>query len=78
MTQHNLDGIFFRIERDGKWMNVCLSDMTTEERENVIKLWVHERDTNWFKGAIHHLCDCLYKVGEQQGLYGIREGKTDD
>ena len=29
----NLDGYYFRVKRDGKWDNVCRSDMTDEERD---------------------------------------------
>jgi hypothetical protein len=25
--QRNLDGIYFRVKRDGKWVTVCYSDM---------------------------------------------------
>ena len=64
--QHNLDGIYFRIERDGKWMNVCLSDMREEELDGVLE----HRDAEWYKTVIHHLCCCLYEIGEQEGLYG--------
>ena len=32
----NLDGIYFRIKRDGKYLSVCLSDMTREERMNAL------------------------------------------
>ena len=31
-----LDGMFFRVKRDDKWGNVCISDMTNEEREKLI------------------------------------------
>ena len=29
----NLDGIYFRVQRDGKWENACFSDLTQEEME---------------------------------------------
>ena len=32
----NLDGVYFRVERDGKWQNICFSDLTTSEREEVL------------------------------------------
>lgn len=59
MTQYNMDSIFFRVERDGKWMNVCMSDMTEEELDRVLK----SRDAEWCKTAIHHLCNCLNSAG---------------
>ena len=31
-----LDGIYFRIQRDGVWQNICFSDLTDEERDNVM------------------------------------------
>ena len=37
MINRNLDGIYFRVERDGKWQNLCFSDLTEEEREEVLK-----------------------------------------
>ena len=33
--QRNLDGVYFRIERDGRWQSVCYSDMTATERDEV-------------------------------------------
>ena len=37
MMQRNLDGVYFRMERDGKWTNVCFSDLTEEEMDKVMK-----------------------------------------
>ena len=30
-----LDGVYFRVQRDGKWQAPCFSDLTEEERERV-------------------------------------------
>ena len=35
----NLDGIYFRVERDGKWQSLCISDLTPEELKSVTKDW---------------------------------------
>ena len=35
----NLDGIYFRVERDGKWQSLCVSDLTPEELKSVTKDW---------------------------------------
>lgn len=32
-----LDGIYYRVERDGKWCNRCFTDLTTDEQEEMIK-----------------------------------------
>ena len=38
-TVFNLDGIYFRVERDGKWQSLCVSDLTPEELKSVTKDW---------------------------------------
>lgn len=37
MIERNLDGVYFRIKRDDKWINLCFTDLTEEEREEVLK-----------------------------------------
>lgn len=37
MIERNLDGVYFRIKRDDKWVNLCFTDLTEEEREEVLK-----------------------------------------
>lgn len=41
----NLDGYYFRVKRDGKWDNVCWSDMTDEERDEQMT----NRSEEWLK-----------------------------
>ena len=36
---YDLDGIYFRVERDGKWQSLCVSDLTLEELKSVTKDW---------------------------------------
>lgn len=31
----NLDGCYFRVKREGKWQNICFSDLTKDERDEV-------------------------------------------
>ena len=56
----NLDGIYLRIKRDGKYQAVCLSDMTKEELEEALN---PERG-EWLKGAVIHLAGRLRAVGD--------------
>ena len=35
--ERELDGIYYRVERDGKWCNLCFTDLTTSEQEKMIK-----------------------------------------
>lgn len=62
-----LDGIYLRIKRDGKWQAICLSDMTKEELEENLN---PERG-EWLKGAVIHLAMALHEIGETFGI--VRE-----
>lgn len=39
MKQRDLDGVYFRVERNGKYQNVCFTDLTTDEANNCIAKW---------------------------------------
>lgn len=62
----NLDGVYFRVNRNGKWCNVCFSDMTHEERETVIG----ERTGEWWKSLAYILADCLKRMGDNFDIAG--------
>lgn len=62
----NLDGIYLRIKRDGKYQAVCLSDMTREELEDNLK---PERG-EWLKGAVIHLALRLHEIGNLFDIVG--------
>ena len=47
----NLDGIYFRVQRDGKWGNACFSDLTQEEMERVME----NRDVDWLNLCVFSL-----------------------
>lgn len=59
-----LDGMFFRVKRDSKWGNVCISDMTNEEREEILK----NKDPQFLKRVIDNLCETLKGIGDQFDL----------
>lgn len=50
----SLDGVYFRVEREGKWRNISFTDLTDDEAETVIK----DRSEEW----IRSLCDRLEEV----------------
>ena len=66
----NLDGIYLRIKRDGKYQAVCLSDMTREELEDNLK---PERG-EWLKGAVIHLALRLHEIGNLFDIVGALSG----
>ena len=71
-VQRNLDGIYFRVERDGKYESVCYSDMTAEERDEIAALReknaTPEEMAVWWRKIANILADQLYGMGEQLGV----------
>jgi len=41
----NLDGVYFRIMRNGKWDSVCFSDLTEEQMDLVMD----DQPIDWLK-----------------------------
>jgi hypothetical protein len=35
--ERGLDSMYFRVERDGKWRDLCFTDLTSEEQKNVLE-----------------------------------------
>lgn len=60
----NLDGVYFRIKRNGKYGNVCFSDLTAEERERVCE----NRSADWLKHLSFHLADVIKRIGDEFGI----------
>lgn len=67
--ERHLDGIYLRIQRNGKWQAVCLSDMTKEELE--INLDASRGE--WLKGAVIHLAQTLQEIGEYLDIERVSE-----
>jgi len=72
--QRNLDGVYFRVKRDGKWQNVCYSDMTADERDEIARKRAEhatpEQQAQWWRATADILADALYDMGEQFGIAG--------
>ena len=56
----NLDGVYFRIERNGKWENICFSDLTENEMKHVMK----DRDEEWLKSLCMILGKTIRRIGD--------------
>ena len=35
MEFRNLDGVYFRVQRNNKWQSICFSDLTEEEKNKI-------------------------------------------
>ena len=67
--KRNLDGIYMRVKRDGKYQAACLSDMTKEELEEALN---PERG-EWLKGAVIHLAGQLRAVGDKFNIVRVED-----
>lgn len=62
----NLDGVYFRIKRDGEWQNICFSDLTEDEREDVGQ----GRTAEWWKSLAYRMADSLKEIGDTFDIVG--------
>lgn len=58
--KRNLDGAYFRVERAGKWENICFTDLTREEQITVME----NRSEEWMRRMIFILADTIKEIGE--------------
>lgn len=68
----NLDGCYFRVKRNERYVNVCFSDLTEEEREHVASM-DGGHSAEWWKGLCYHLADMLKAIGEKFNLLGAED-----
>lgn len=68
-TERKLDGCFFRVERDGKWVNRCFTDLTKEEQEKMLE----GRSAEWYRRLLEHLADQLRSVGDELNVVYMYE-----
>lgn len=59
--ERNLDGVYFRMKRNDKWCNVCFSDMTEEEQDEIME----GRSDEWLKSMCKILAKCVRDIGDQ-------------
>lgn len=62
--KRDLDGVYFRIHRNGKWCDVCFSDLTKEERKKVVE----NRSIEWVKELANILANAIRDIGDQLDL----------
>lgn len=70
----NLDGYYFRVERDGRWESVCFSDLTEEEMDVVLQ----GRNEQWLKSLCKGLGVSLKKLGDTFNIVSVEEGDEED
>lgn len=63
-ARRDLDGVYFRVERDGRWESVCFTDLTEEERGRVME----GRPEGWAREMALIMARTLREVGDALGL----------
>lgn len=56
--KRELDGVYFRINRNDKWCNICFSDMTEDEMKGVLK----GRNKHWMLSLCVILLNCIKQL----------------
>lgn len=64
-----LDSCYFRVERDGKWQNICFSDLTEEEMEKVTK----GRSEEWLRSLAIYLGQRIRAIGDQLDIVNSKD-----
>lgn len=65
----NLDGAYFRVERNGKWESICFTDLTMEERNKVME---KNKDVQWLMSMCKYLADTIREIGDALNIFGGR------
>ena len=74
MIKRNLDGVYFRIQRDGKWDSICFTDLTDAEMDEVLK----NKDKVWVVGLAKILAKTIQNIGYQFDLVGKDSDDEED
>ena len=74
MIKRNLDGVYFRIQRDGKWDSICFTDLTDAEMDEVLK----NKDRVWILGLAKILAKTIQNIGYQFDLVGKDSDDEED
>lgn len=64
--QRNLDGVYFRVKRENGYEAICFSDLTNEERNEILT----GRENEWLAQMCRILADTIYSIGEQFDIVG--------
>lgn len=56
----NLDGVYFRVYRDGKRQSICFSDLTRDEQEYQMR----NRSVEWLQFMCCYLAERLKYIGD--------------
>lgn len=62
----NLDGVYFRVQRNDGFESVCFSDLTGEEQDKIME----GKNEQWLKSMCKILGGVIRRIGDQLDLIG--------
>ena len=64
-VERNLDGVYYRVERNGQRKSICFSDLNPNEREQVLENY----DLAATQRLCLHLAECLRRIGDELNIH---------
>jgi len=64
--ERELDGIFYRVKRNGKSYSICFSDLTEQEQDKILA----DYDEESLRRMCKILASTLRTIGDQFGIMG--------
>lgn len=69
--QRNLSGMYFRVERNGKWENVCFEDLEHDEMYEIM----NSKDKEYVMALAEELAKTLNSIGEELDIVRCSNGE---
>ena len=69
-----LDGVYFRVKRNDRCRDICFSDLTAEEREEVTR----DRTIEWIRSLAFRLADVIRQIGDQFDITAKKPEEEED
>lgn len=60
----DLDGYYFRVQRDGKWVSLCFTDLTHKEQVEMTQ----ERSAEWLQSLAIGMAEIVRYMGDTFGI----------
>ena len=71
--ERELDGIFYRVKRNGKSYSICFSDLTEHEQDKILA----DYDEESLRRMCKILASTLRTIGDQFGIMGKSDNCDD-
>lgn len=74
IEKRNLDGAYFRVNRNGEWRKICFSNLTDEEMDAVL----NGQTTIWLMSLCKHLGSVVRQLGDKFDICCKVEGEEEE